>query len=90
MPIHKIIYVHLFQNIPIMLVMGTINCCLVELLLKHVSESQTFKGVSLLHVKAKPIYLRDRNQATGVKLFVPEHQGARPYREDDRIKDTTI
>ena len=50
---------------------------------------------SLLHVKAGAIHLKDRNQATGVKLFVPGSSfhiermialKARPYKASDHIK----
>ena len=62
-----------------------IHCLLVEV----------ENSFSLLHVKAGAIHLKDRNQATGVKLFVPGSSfhiermialKARPYKASDHIK----
>ena len=62
-----------------------IHCLLVEV----------ENSFSLLHVKAGAIHLKDRNQATGVKLFVPGSSfhiermialKARPYKASDYIK----
>ena len=62
-----------------------IHCLLVEV----------ENSFSLLYVKAGAIHLKDRNQATGVKLFVPGSSfhiermialKARPYKASDHIK----
>ena len=70
----------------------TYHAALVNDTLSFVEVENSF---SLLHVKAGAIHLKDRNQATGVKLFVPGSSfhiermialKARPYKASDHIK----